>query len=348
MKFRCRVDVVSGESSVAWKYPLLFTALFLAVDTVSGGSSTAWKHHHASRHLIDIDYILSLSADRHSEIFDEHNAVNPQLLPDHSMLPSFPPTTLAVPSAPTSPVSAPSSPIVEPTSNRCTATKNGSYGVTTPLVKSSQVLYKYEVRYEKMLNGASVNDGDVSNAVEIGLSNSIVSSLFPACGTNADRRLSPTIVGITAKPDDTIANTCVSEEGVECRAVEGALTLFSLDTNDIESILSDASIAIQALIDSGILALAHPSILSLLYVKDDRTQRGDPPVIDDTISPDDDDTSSSSSTVIMASIAGAITLLAAGALYVTKSIKKGSNSDQNSQNDSSMNYEEDAIHHNIT
>ena len=101
------MDVVSGGSSVAWKYPLLITAVFLAVDTVSGGSSTAWKHHHASRHQIDINHILSLSADRHSETFDEYNAVNPPLLPEHSMLPSFSPTTLTVPSAPTNPVSSP-------------------------------------------------------------------------------------------------------------------------------------------------------------------------------------------------------------------------------------------------
>jgi len=385
-------------------YSLQLLTIFLTVERISG----VWQKGVHQKQFNTID-IISLQDYRHYEQVIEINVPNPPSLLAHSILPSStPPTTLTTQTAPTArnePSGTPPEVIRKPTpfpQDACAEkTTYGSYGDTTT-AENIEVPYNYEVQYEKLLDGISVNESDVINAIEIALSNSIFSSLFPNFETdmnnvtirttgleqdfissegiaqhilpvNVDRRRVTEIIGLSAAPSDRataskydLMMTCVPDFVVvesplvsqsfyylpelcldncssqwligktECIIVEGMLTLFLSDLNDIESMIKNTALPIQNSLGSSCLVSAYPSILSILYIDQQSTvidideDQDDSTTIDDKIGPDDD-TPIGHMGVIISSIAALFVLLGICGAYLCTRYGKTNNNEQQSQ-----------------
>jgi len=352
-------------------YSLQLLTIFLTVERISG----VWQKGVHQKQFNTID-IISLQDYRHYEQVIEINVPNPPSLLAHSILPSStPPTTLTTQTAPTArnePSGTPPEVIRKPTpfpQDACAEkTTYGSYGDTTT-AENIEVPYNYEVQYEKLLDGISVNESDVINAIEIALSNSIFSSLFPNFETdmnnvtirttgleqdfissegiaqhilpvNVDRRRVTEIIGLSAAPSDrATANNCSSQWLIgktECIIVEGMLTLFLSDLNDIESMIKNTALPIQNSLGSSCLVSAYPSILSILYIDqqsmviDIYEDQDDSTTIDDKIGPDDD-TPIGHMGVIISSIAALFVLLGICGAYLCTRYGKTNNNEQQSQ-----------------
>jgi len=119
--------------------------------------------------------------------------------------------------------------------------------------------------------------------------------------------------------------------------VEGTLTIFLSDLNDIGSMIENIALAIHNSMGSSSLVSAHPSILSILYIEQQITvldindDQDDSTTIDDTIGPDDD-TSMGRVAVIVSSVAALFALFGMGGAYLRKRCEKSKNNDQRNQN----------------
>lgn len=331
------------------RYSLQLLTIFLAVERIVA----VWQEG-VHQKPFDISYIISLAADRHNEHIAEINASKPPSLLAHSMMPSSSPTTkLTTPNTRNEPSG--SSPKVtmdpSPSPDACAETTDGSYGDTST-TKSIEVPYNYEVQYEKLLDGVNVNVDDVVNAVEVALSNSMLSPLFSNCGSATRRLANGIIIGLSAAPiDRATTNNCSSEmldDEAECMVVEGALTLFLSDLNDIGSIIENTGSEIQNVMESRSLVSAHPSILSILHIDQQFTlldiddDQDDGNIIVDKIGPDDDN-SMGRTAAIVSSVAAVATLLGVGLVYLRKRHGQSeNNSDQRSQNNDSINLYDEA------
>lgn len=362
--------ILDGAKRPRYSIFLIFSIIRVTEISAVAPSSTqqdiSWKQY-------DPDYLLSLDKGRHTEQPDENNAPNPPLLPGYSIVPSSPPTAPTLTPVKLSPTT-PSTKSIPSTQSACAETENGSFGDITT-TDNVEIPYNYEVQYEKILDGMDVEAEDVISAIEIALSNSILSSLFSKCRTDAnnggrrtnvvgeddtasgdsarqrlllnmhDRRLTE-IVGINATPNDRMnSNKCSKQlsDETECKIVDGMLTLFLSDSNDRGNMILKTTTAIQNSMNSGGLISAHQSISSISYIDDS--------YIDDTLGdPDDENTSITSTAVVNSAVAAIITLLVGIGVYLQhkrKRCKKGNGSERSSEHQDSIMYYDDVMNDSI-
>lgn len=173
-----------------------------------------------------------------------------------------------------------------PSDEPCSAS-DGSFGSTT--TNTIEVAYNYEMEVVK-----TADMEGVLSALETGVSNALLGSLFAGCSTGRrateeyEQRLlidSP-IMGLSALPDDLETGTCsASGDEAKCSSIEGRLTVYMSTGLRRRLIASEnvnkvAGAAIKTAM-AGDLASVHPDIIGIKYLGDGTVQTTDDEEEDD-------------------------------------------------------------------